>query len=89
MLQWSKHTVSFFGPAYVSKQSLQSQLVHLLSFDALTTGQLAKLNTLIYGYISRNRYNTDPIAGPCMACAGFLGHFAWGFSRGCCGTCIH
>ena len=28
MLQWSKHSVSFFGRAYVGKQSLQSQLVH-------------------------------------------------------------
>ena len=29
VLQWSKHNVSFFGRAYVGKQSLQSQLVHL------------------------------------------------------------
>ena len=51
VLQWSKHNVSFIGRAYVGKQNLQSQLVHLLSFDSLPA-QLTTLNTLIYGYIS-------------------------------------
>jgi hypothetical protein len=37
----------------------------LLSFDSLTASQLAKLNTIIYSYISRSRYNTDPLSANC------------------------
>ncbi len=65
VLQWSKHNVSFIGRAYVGKQNLQSQLVHLLSFDSLTPAQLTTLNTLIYGYVSRNRYTEEPSAASC------------------------
>ena len=55
ILSWSRHSLTVFGRCYIAKQCLQSKAVHAASFTPLPEATIKRLESLIYGYIARNR----------------------------------